>query len=246
MVNELPAIGWPRRVGAWLTHGLTSTGAALGVFALYALHQGQFLHAFWLLAAAVLVDSVDGFLARLTRVTTTTPNFDGALLDNMIDYLTYVIIPAFFVLIADILPAEWRYVGATVMVLTSAYQFCQKDAKTDDHFFKGFPSYWNVVVFYMFLWRLPPLLNLILILMFGVMVFVPVKYVHPSQPTYLARSLWARTAIVAASILWGVATAILMLIYPQTNSLLVAFSIAYCIFYVVFSVYRTLRPLTTA
>jgi len=244
MADELIlTITWRRRVGAWLTHLLTATGAVLGVLALYVLHQGQIMPAFWLLAAAVLVDSVDGFFARLTRVTETTPNFDGALLDNMIDYLTYVIIPAFFLLITDILPAEWRFVGAAVMVLTSAYQFCQKDAKTDDHFFKGFPSYWNVVVLYMFIWRLPPILNLMLIVFLGIMVFVPVKYAHPSQPKYLSPRLWVRVTIVVASILWGVATAILMLIYPQTNPLLMTYSIAYTIFYVLFSLYRTLVPL---
>ncbi len=232
-----------RRVAAWSVHLFTASGGVFGLLSLYAIHQTQFIVAFWLMGAAIIVDSVDGILARRAQTKVAAPKIDGALLDNILDYLNYVTVPAFLLLVADLLPPGWGFVGTSVIMLASAYQFTQPEAKTDDHFFKGFPSYWNIVVFYLFFWQTPPWLNLAIVLLLAVLVFVPIKYVYPSRLDYLTHSRWLRQAMLAATLLWGVATAALLWIYPRTNFVLVNLSILYIIIYIGLSVYRTFRPI---
>ncbi len=130
-----------RRVAAWLVHLFTASGAVFGLFALNAIHHEQYLLAFWLMSGALFVDSVDGVLARRAMTKVVAPRVDGALLDNLLDYVNYAMVPAFLLLESDfLLPAGWNYVGSSLIVLVSAYQFTQPEAKTDDHFFQGFPS----------------------------------------------------------------------------------------------------------
>ncbi len=232
-----------RRVAAWLVHLFTASGAVFGLLTLYAVHQQQFILAFWFMGAAILVDSVDGILARRAQTKVAAPRIDGALLDNILDYVNYVIAPAFFLLASGLLPQGWGFFGTAIIVLASAYQFTQPDAKTSDHFFKGFPSYWNIVVFYLFFWQTPAWLNLIIVLVLAVLVFVPIKYVYPSRLDYLTHNRWLRRAMLVATLLWGIATAALLLIYPNTNFVLVTLSIAYAVFYTAISLYRTFVPL---
>jgi phosphatidylcholine synthase len=195
------------------------------------------------MGAAMIVDSVDGILARRAQTKVAAPRVDGALLDNIIDYVNYVMAPAFFLFVSGLLPPIWSFVGVSTIVLASAYQFTQPEAKTDDHFFKGFPSYWNIIVFYLFFWQTPPWVNLVIVLALVVLVFVPIKYVYPSRLDYLTHNRWLRRAMLIATLLWGVATAALLWIYPQTNFVLVALSILYIILYISISVYRTFRPI---
>jgi phosphatidylcholine synthase len=232
-----------RRIAAWSVHLFTASGAVFGLLTLYAIHQQEFRLAFWLMGAAILVDSVDGVLARWAKTKVAAAQIDGALLDNILDYLNYVVAPAFLILIRAMLPPGWEYIGTSAIVLASAYQFTQPGAKTYDHFFKGFPSYWNIVVFYLFFWQTPPWLNLVIVLVLVVLVFVPIKYVYPSRLDYLAHNRWLRRGMLLATIFWGIATAALLWIYPHTNYVLVAFSIAYVVFYAVVSIYRTFVPL---
>lgn len=244
MVNELTNfISRRRRVAAWLVHLFTASGAVLGLFMFFAIHHGAYIAAFWLMGIAILVDGVDGFLARWARTKEAAARVDGELLDNIIDYSTYVMAPAFLLIVSDLLPAGWRYVAATLIVLASAYQFTQPNAKTADHFFKGFPSYWNIVVFYLFFWQTSPRTNLIIVLVLVVLVFVPIKYVYPSRLDYLTHRVWLQWVMLIATLLWGVATAALLWLYPGTNRFLVFLSIGYIIFYVLFSLYRTFVPL---
>jgi phosphatidylcholine synthase len=195
------------------------------------------------MAVALIIDSVDGILARRAQTKVAVPRIDGALLDNMIDYVTYVIVPAFFLLVSELLPPGWNILGACVVVLASAYQFTQPHAKTYDHFFLGFPSYWNIVIFYLFFWQTAPWLNLLIIFVLALLVFVPIKYVYPSRLDYLTRNRWLRRGMLLATLLWGVATAALLWIYPETNWLMVAISLGYAVLYVLISLYRTFVPL---
>jgi phosphatidylcholine synthase len=245
MTDELTrAHSWPRRAFAWFAHFFTATGAIVGLVALYAIHREQFILAFWLMGVAIIIDAGDGVLARLAQVKVIAPQVDGALMDNILDYVNYVMVPAFFLLVSDVLPANyWAFIGASAIAVASAYQFSQTEAKTEDFFFKGFPSYWNIVVFYIFLWQLPPVVNLIIVLFLAIMVFVPIKYAYPSRPDFLFRSHWLRVASVIATVLWGVAAAVLLWLYPTTSRFWVAYSVAYAVFYVLLSLYRTLVPL---
>ncbi len=227
------------KIGAWIVHLFTASGAVLGVYAIDAAYQQHYLTMFWLVGIAIIVDALDGTLARWIKVKSQLPLFDGALLDNIVDYLNYVIVPAIFLLTGPLLPLKFRALGAVVIVLTSAYQFCQAEAKTSDHFFKGFPSYWNIVVFYLYFWQIQPHVNLMIILFLAVLIFVPIKYVYPSRLEFFAEKKIFRLGMGLATLLWGAATFGLLFIYPKTNSIMVCISMGYLLLYTVVSVFKT-------
>src|ERR671911_1246224 len=137
------------RTKAVAVHLYTASGAVLALLILIAAFQGEAVKALWLMLAALIIDSTDGLLARRLRVSEALPFFDGALLDNIVDYMTYVFAPMILLWSGGYLPSgNIGVVLAALPLLASSYQFCRVDAKTDDHFFLGFPSYWNVVAFY--------------------------------------------------------------------------------------------------
>ncbi len=237
------AISWQQRFAGWLIHAFTASGAYLGVLALVEIYFHRYIAAFWLMGIAVVIDSVDGVFARLIKVKRTVPQIDGALLDNIVDFFNYTIVPAFFIMIGPVVPSEWRFICLAAITFSSAYQFCQVDAKTSDHFFKGFPSYWNIVVFYLFFWQINPTMNAIILCVLAILSFVPIKYVYPSRLDYLTPNFFLRMAMLFATILWGISTAGLLWVYPKSNYLLDAISMGYMILYVAVSLYRTWFPL---
>ncbi|GAB4271936.1 MAG: CDP-alcohol phosphatidyltransferase family protein [Candidatus Promineifilaceae bacterium] len=224
---------------AWSVHLFTATGALWGFLAIIATIQHQWQLAFFWLFAAGFVDSVDGALARKFQVSGYIPNFDGALLDNIIDYLTYVIVPALILYEAQLLPARWTILGIAALVLSSAYQFAQADAKTEDHYFKGFPSYWNVLAFYLFLLQWPARINLALVLLCAVLVFVPIKYVYPSRTPY-----YRKPTLILSSI-WGVVTAVLFITLNNPPQWLLYGSLYFVVYYVGISLYLMAKSPTS-
>jgi phosphatidylserine synthase len=142
---------------SWVVHGYTATGAVLALLIVLAAVEGDVARALWLGLAALVIDGTDGMLARRYGVKERLPWFDGALLDNIVDYLTYVFAPMVLLLQSGYLPeGNAGTVIAALPLVASSYQFCRVDAKTDDHFFLGFPSYWNVVAFYAIAMDLTP------------------------------------------------------------------------------------------
>jgi phosphatidylcholine synthase len=220
---------------AWSAHLFTATGAIWGLLALLAITNQEWVVAFAWMGVAVFVDSFDGYLARRMRVKQVLPEFDGALLDNMVDFLNYVFVPAFFLCQADILPPAISLIGATLILLTSAYQFCQNDAKTEDHFFTGFPSYWNIMVYYMFILSLDGWISLAIILLCSALVFVPVKYIYPSR-TEMHRSL-----TMALACLWGLVNIVILIQYPTPQPWLVLASLLFVVYYTGMSLYAMWR-----
>jgi len=231
------------RIAGWLVHAFTASGAYIGLLALLAIYEGKLLIAFWLMGTAILIDAVDGLFARIIKIKIAVPQIDGALLDNIVDFFTYVMVPAFFLLVVPLVPKEWRFLCIIAMTFSSAYQFTQVDAKTKDHFFKGFPSYWNIAMFYLFFWQMNPWTNLMITLLLAALSFVPIKYVYPSRLDYLTHSPILRLAMLLATLVWGVATAGLLWVYPKTNIILVSLSMGYLILYLGISLYRTWVPL---
>jgi phosphatidylcholine synthase len=225
---------------AWSVHLFTAAGAVLGLLALAAIMRGEWRAALIWMAVAMAVDSADGTLARWAHVKQVLPHFDGALLDNMVDYLNYAVIPAFFLLAAGLLPAGWGLFGAAGIVLASGYQFCRTDAKTDDHYFTGFPSYWNVVVLYLLLLRFDAWLALAIVLFLCLMVFVPFRYVYPS------RTRPFRALTLALSAAWGILCLVVMFQYPAPSTMLVWASLAYVPYYVGISVLARRREAVEA
>lgn len=222
-------------IAAWTVHAFTASGAVAGLMAVLAVSDHRWKDAFAWMGLSLLIDGVDGLLARKARVKERLPNFDGALLDNLVDYFTYVMVPAFFVWEAAMLSRGGALFGASAMILSSAYQFCQADAKTDDHYFKGWPSYWNILVFYLFILDLGPRWNLVLILVCAALVFVPIRYLYPSRAERF------RTLHLVLALVWAIALVILWYQYPETGPGVLALSFLYVVYYHGVSVYATFR-----
>jgi len=166
-------------VTAWLAHLYTGSGAVLALLAAADIFEHDYRTAFFWLYLQVVVDATDGVLARALRVKERLPWFNGAKLDDIVDYLCYVFVPALFVWRSLLVPDQWTTLVASAMLLSSAYGFNREDAKTTDHFFLGFPSYWNIAVFYLHVARWPAEVNMAILLALAVLVFVPVKYLYP-------------------------------------------------------------------
>ncbi len=216
---------WP----AWAVHAYTAIGAVSAFVAAQAVVDEKWRLAFLWLFVAVLVDSTDGWLARLARVQERLPHFSGARLDDIVDYLTFVFVPALIVWRADLVPAGWSLPVAAAMLLSSAYGFVSADAKTPDQFFTGFPSYWNIVVLYLFVFELPPLYNAIVLFVLAALVFVRIGYVYPS------RTLAWRTVTLTLCTLWGVVMLVLILRLPNPPRSLAWLSLFFPIYYVALS-----------
>ncbi len=215
---------------AWAVHLYTALGAVAGVLALIRTAQGDWRGAFLMMAVAVVIDSSDGPLARALRVRERIPYFDGALLDNIVDYINYVAVPVFLMLRARLIPdgAAGEAVAGFVMV-ASAYGFSRIDAKTEDHYFRGFPSYWNLVALYLFCLGFAPAINAGIVAILAVMIFVPIKYIYPNR-TELMRPLTLALAVV-----WGLATAALVAMLPRHNEILLYTSLGFVVYYFVMS-----------
>ncbi|MEE8557217.1 MAG: CDP-alcohol phosphatidyltransferase family protein [Myxococcota bacterium] len=171
-----------RLLGAWLVHLYTASSAVFGVWAVVAIFSQELRLALYLMLLALAIDSTDGALARVVDVRRRIPWIDGRRLDDICDFFNYVLVPACFLVAADLLPhPAW----VAVPVLASCYGFSQSDAKTPDHFFLGFPSYWNVVALYLYLLEVRPTVGLAIVLVLSFGVFVPLRYIYPSRTRFL-------------------------------------------------------------
>jgi len=217
-----------RALAAWSVHAYTALGAVLGLLALEATARGDFKTAFLWMAAATFIDSTDGLLARAAHVKTVLPQFDGALLDNIVDYLDYVIVPLFLALRApDFLPAGDAALWAVSLpALASCYGFSHAEAKTPDHFFTGFPSYWNIVVFYLFVLGTPAWLNAAVLVFLAAMVFVPIRYMYPSRNPVARVRMWTLGSVWALMMVW------LMYQFPQPSRIVAVLSLFFPAYYV--------------
>jgi phosphatidylcholine synthase len=187
-----------RRILAWGVHSYTALGLVAAAGIAVCIVKGDpasFRLAFGLMIVATLIDATDGTLARLVRVKEVLPGFDGRRLDDLIDFQTFTSLPLLLVLRARILP-EGQEAWLLIPLLASAYGFCQTAAKTDDGFFLGFPSYWNVIAFYLYVLQPPPPVAVLLLVGFSLLTFVPLRYLYPTQAgrlnrvTYLLGGVW--------------------------------------------------------
>lgn len=234
-----------QRLAAFGVHLFTASGAIFALLTLRAIVKADYPWVFFWMGVALVIDSVDGTLARAARVKEVTPNFDGALMDNIIDYLNYVIVPAFLLIQTDLLTIDLlapeifegllSLLGASLIVMSSAYQFCRRDAKTEDHYFTGFPSYWNLVVFYLYFLELGPLSNFLILAVLSALIFAPVRYVYPSRTAAFFAPTLALTGI------WLVAIVAIAWLYPDPPGWLVYGSLVYVAYYFLLSGYLTIR-----
>ncbi|HEY3306167.1 MAG TPA: CDP-diacylglycerol O-phosphatidyltransferase [Candidatus Binatia bacterium] len=220
---------------AWLVHLYTASGVVLALLSIFLIERADFQNAFRLMALAVVIDASDGTLARAARVKERIPWFDGDRLEDIIDYLNYVLVPCLLLIRAGLLPERDALWLAAVPMLASAYGFCQKEAKTADHFFLGFPSYWNIVALYLYAIETPLWVNGFLILALSVLVFVPIKYVYPS------RSPAFRGLTIALGIVWGVLMLATIHYLPTPPRLVVFSSLLFPAYYTALSFWLAAR-----
>ncbi len=240
-MHDRPAATFSRgfRLAGAAVHLYTATGTVVGLLIVLAAIEGETTTALWLFFVALFIDGTDGMLARRFRVKETIPWFDGALLDNIVDYLTYVFAPIVLLWTTDSLPdGAIGWVVAALPLLASSYQFCRVDAKLvggteDDHFFLGFPSYWNVVAFYAIVLEASPTVVAVVLVVLSVLVFVPIRYLYPSRMTTL------RTPTLVFTTVWAVTYVVLLLQVPDPHPAVVAVSLAYLVYYIVLSVWFT-------
>jgi phosphatidylcholine synthase len=220
---------------AWLVHLYTALGAVIAFVSIILIEQLRFQEAFWLMSLAVVIDATDGTLARVARVKETIPWFDGDRLEDIIDYANYVIVPCWLLIHANLLPAPDALWLASLPLLASAYGFCQKEAKTSDLFFLGFPSYWNIVAFYTYVLQAPPWVNAFAIMLLSILVFVPIKYIYPS------RSPQFRALTNTLGILWGLALLVIIYLLPQPPRSLIFVSLVFPAYYTALSLWLAFR-----
>jgi phosphatidylcholine synthase len=171
------------RVLAWCVHLYTALGLVAAAAIAVLLVRGDpwaIRTSFGLMLVATVVDATDGTLARKIGIKKVLPQFDGRKLDDLTDFLTYTFLPLLLIWRAQLLPAPWDCV-LLLPLLASAYGFCQVEAKTDDGYFLGFPSLWNVVAFYLYVLQLPGWLAVAFVVVFSLLTFVPTRYLYPSQ-----------------------------------------------------------------
>lgn len=193
---------------AWCVHLYTAMGlvAAAGMAVLIVRGGPQAMRGvFLLMIAAAVIDATDGTLARAVRIKEVLPGFDGRRLDDLTDFLTYAFLPLLLVWRAELLgPMDDWSAQAWLLapLLASAYGFCQTDIKTEDGYFLGFPSYWNVVAFYLYVLEMPPWLALTVLMALAVLTFVPVRYLYPSQKGRLNLATTVLGAVWAVLLAW--------------------------------------------
>lgn len=201
----VPTPSLVRRVLGWCVHGYTALGLVLAAVIAILLVQGggdAFRWSFLLMGIATIVDATDGTLARRIRIKEAVPNFDGRRLDDLTDFLTYTCLPLLLIWRAEILPAgqePWLIFA----LLASAYGFCQVDVKTEDGYFLGFPSLWNLVALYLYVLPIGPWAALTIVILLALLTFVPTRYLYPSsQPSTLNRISTRLGALWTPLLVW--------------------------------------------
>ena len=225
-----PSHGTPRqRAAAWAVHFYTATGAVTAFLAVLATVHANYRGAFLWLVAATVVDATDGVLARLARVKERAPGLDGARLDDIVDYLTYVFVPVLLLYLSGRLDGDVGFLAAAVVLLSSAYGFASLDAKANDYFFTGFPSYWNIVALYLFAATTSPGTNAAVLLVFSVLVFVRIGYVYPTRTPEL------RGLTTALGAVWALMLVAIILAMPDVPMALLLGSLYFPVYYTVLS-----------
>jgi phosphatidylcholine synthase len=240
--STVPVSAW-LRLRASAVHLYTASGTVLTLLILVAAYNGQAVAALWLVLATLVIDSTDGLLARRFRVKEFLPLFDGMLLDNIVDYMTYVLAPILLLWTTGYLPGgAFGIALAALPILASSYQFCRVDAKTGDgaetdHFFLGFPSYWNIAAFYIIVFDPGPVAVSALLLVCSLLVFVPIRYVYPS------RTVAFRKITLTLTSLWLLSYVAILIQMPNPDPVLRTLSLLYLVYYFGVSFYISWKML---
>jgi phosphatidylcholine synthase len=199
------------KASAYLVHIFTALGVVFGFLALLATLDGKIPEAFLWLALALFIDGIDGTLARAVNVKQNTPEIDGAILDHIIDYLNYVVVPVFIFYSLEMAPEPYLLLSCVAILLVSCFTFTNTNIKTDDFYFSGFPAIWNIVVLYFYILESSEFINFIFVILFCVLTFIPFKYVHPFRVVEFRKITLMITSI------WMITTTILLFDMPFSD-----------------------------
>lgn len=185
-----------RRAAGFSVHIFTASGGAVALLALYAAIERDFAACFGWLGLALFIDGVDGTLARAAKVTETAARIDGVVLDLVVDFLTYVLVPVIALWRSDLMPTAVSFWLGLIVTLASTLYFADASMKTRDYWFRGFPALWNVAVLYLFVLRLPWQASAAVLVVGTAAMFAPVVFVHPLRVKKL------RVVTIAVTVAW--------------------------------------------
>jgi phosphatidylcholine synthase len=208
-------------------HLLTASGVVFGFWSLLMILEGEAAYSLWLLALAAAIDSIDGTLARKANVTLHTPHIDGALLDNLVDYITWVFLPVIWGYVFLNIP----FIVCSIVVLASLFGFSHTQSKTEDNFFRGFPSYWNLLILYLYVFDTEAWLSSLILVLFALLVLAPVKLIYPSRTTVLKKTT------LVLSIPFSIMIIAMLALLGETPIWISSGSLYYPLYYTVLSFY---------
>lgn len=221
----------------WLVHLFTASGVVIAMLALNAVLEEEWRQALLWLGVGLVVDGVDGTLARAARVRERLGRIDGDVLDLVIDFLTYVFVPAVFMWRGGLFPAGWELPLSALILISSLYVFARRDMKTDDGYFRGFPALWNVVAFYLYTMSWSAAVNAGIVAALAVLTFAPVHFVHPFRAERF------RLSALAAAAGWTLSSAALLVVEdgPAAGGALRGISILSAAVLLAIGAFRTFR-----
>lgn len=222
MLKKIPAYG---------VHAFTALGAALGLWAIILTFQGYFQGAIWVLLAAGVIDSVDGALARAVNIHEHAPRIDGALMDNIIDFVTWTIGPLVWLYAIMQVPV-WVLM---ICAFASIFGFTNIEAKTEDDFFMGFPSLWNIVALYIYLLEIPVLAASAILIGFAITTFMPIKFIYPSKTKHY------QTLTLILGALYAIQLLVIIYLFDAAPLWLIYSSFIFPVYYFGFSFYIQLK-----
>ncbi|MBI80594.1 MAG: phosphatidylcholine synthase [Gammaproteobacteria bacterium] len=216
---------------SWLVHLFTATGALAGFLSLEAIFNNNIFLSFIWLSVAFFIDGIDGTLARRYKVKEAVPIIDGNILDNIIDYLNYVFIPAVMIYWFNLVPNYLTLTSVALILIVSCYTFSNTKLKTKDNYFRGFPAVWNIVLFYIFVLDTTQVTNFLIILFFSMMTFVPLKYAHPFRVEK------RKSFNLLLTFLWGMCCVFLLLDLREIESPFNVYREIYFSFWIIINLY---------
>ena len=216
MTNTLKALS---------AHILTASGVLLALWALILIVEGEAQYSLILLGIAALIDTVDGTLARRVDVNKHLPQVDGALLDNIVDYLAWVFLPVVWATYF----LDLHFLAGSAVLICSLFGFSHKEAKTETYFFRGFPSLWNLVVLYLYVLGASPLITTLVMVVLAGLVLAPLKFVYPSRTEQ-----WRRTTLLL-SVPYSLMLICMLIWMHETPLWFTILSFYYPVYYVIAS-----------
>ncbi len=234
-INNVPEqFTFFQKTMAWSVHLFTASGLVAGFMAILAINDLAWRGAMLWLVVALVIDGIDGTFARIFRVQEVLPDMNGKTMDYIIDFATYAIIPAYFFHQAGLVEEAYNLPCTILILLVSALYYSKEGMVSEDYYFIGFPVMWNVVVFYLFfVFDLPSIANILAIVFFAILHFVPIKFVYPSRGKHFRRLTISVTTILILDF------AVILWYHPEKYFWLSLIAIVAAIYYGVLAIYDT-------